>query len=69
MYNIFMEGTGDARLGWNAGFSQCSTGGRVNDVDFTRAVALWMIEHLCVDATRLFVRCAFFDQFAAPPWH
>eukprot|EP00729_Bicosta_minor_P007259 gene7259-20962_t len=53
-YNIYMKGTGSNQLGWNAGFSQCTTGGAVNDVDFTRAVALWMLENLCVDPARLF---------------
>lgn len=50
----YMKGTGSNQLGWNAGFSQCTTGGAVNDVDFTRAVALWMLENLCVDPARLF---------------
>ena len=54
VYNVYLEGTGAPRLGWNAGFSTCNTNGAVNDVDFSRAVALWMIENLCVDTSRLF---------------
>ena len=54
-YNIYPKGTTTSTsLGWNAGFSKCSTGGLVNDVDFTRAVLLFALEELCVDQTRVF---------------
>jgi len=57
-YNVYPEGTyqgsGSPRLGWNAGFSQCATGGAVNDVDFTRATVLWMLENLCIDSSQIY---------------
>lgn len=57
-FNVYPKGTttdpDGGRLGWNAGLSTCSTGGLVNDVDFARAVVLWLLETLCVDETRIF---------------
>ena len=78
VYNIYPQGTGTPRLGWNAGFSQCSTGGLVNDVDFARAVVLYAIENLCVETTEIYaagfsnggsmvfnLTCAMSDTFSA----
>jgi poly(3-hydroxybutyrate) depolymerase len=55
--NVYPKGTTNGQrssLGWNAGTGQCSTGGLVNDVDFMRAVVLYMIEETCVDVNRVF---------------
>jgi polyhydroxybutyrate depolymerase len=53
--NVYPKGTTTNRnLGWNAGIGSCSTGGIPNDVDFMRAVVLYMIEETCVDVNRVF---------------
>lgn len=57
-YNVYPKGTDtsstESRLGWNAEFSRCRTGGLVNDVDFTRAVVIYLLENACVDEDRIF---------------
>jgi polyhydroxybutyrate depolymerase len=53
-FNVYPKGTGSSRLGWNAGNGACATGGIPNDVDFMRAVVLYMIEETCVDVNRVF---------------
>lgn len=53
--NVYPEGTYSSatRQGWNAGFSTCGDG-RANDVDFAKAVVLDMIEHACVDVSKIY---------------
>jgi poly(3-hydroxybutyrate) depolymerase len=44
-FNVYPLGTSTGTtLGWNAGTGSCRTGGIPNDVDFMRAVVLYMVE-------------------------
>ena len=62
-FNVYPKGTGSSRLGWNAGNGACATGGIPNDVDFMRAVVLYMIEETCVDVNRVFAAGLFVRVF------
>lgn len=54
-YNVYMKGTTTGtRLGWNAGFSTCQTDKGTNDAAFTKEVVIYLFEHLCIDANRIF---------------
>jgi polyhydroxybutyrate depolymerase len=85
IYNIYPQGTttnaDGSKLGWNAGFSTCSTGKLVNDVDFARAVVLYSLENLCVEPASVYaagfsnggsmvfnLTCEMSDTFSAFSW-
>lgn len=57
-YNVYPKGTDtsatQSRLGWNADFSSCRTGKRVNDADFARAVVEYLLDNVCIDQDRVF---------------